>query len=156
MLYNVVEEGFWVHVLPEGVVALDLDAPTPEYEAGGELRDLFLSKARTLAALTTEEWDLGAWWIIATQSGFHVLFEKPTDAWAEVLLWGTKQWPWKECEGHFSKCLYWGCVTLRVSRKGDREWDLEFLGSPEGAPEHVLAHHRYIQKLKRGLECTGN
>lgn len=72
-----------------------------------------------------------------------------------ILKWATQQWLWDGtergmCKGHAGYCFRHGYVRLRVGRKLDREFDLEWkLGSLDGAPDFVREHALYISTLRR-------
>lgn len=147
----------WVNVLPKDVVSFDFDAPTPEYRRGEKMRDLFLSKVQNFATIAAGMWNLGRFWVIGTDSGFHVLFEKPHEDWPKVMRWATKQWLWDGeaqhgmCKGYAENCMAIEYCRLRVGRKGERRPDLEFLTPLDDAPDFVREHYLYIETL-RGLD----
>lgn len=145
----------FIHVFPEGVVAFDFDAPIPLYERGQELRGLFWSKVLNLAQIASEMYNLGKFWVVSTQSGFHVIFENLREDWPMILKWATQQWLWDGvergmCKGYAGYCFRHEYVRLRVGRKLDREFDLEWrLGSLDDAPDFVKEHATMIEVLRR-------
>lgn len=152
MVVKCLHETFWEYVFPDGVVAIDADGPTPEYYSGAPLRPLFLAKIRTFAALCAEKWGLGRYWIYATRSGYHIVFENLTPRWRVVLEWAGAQYLWNpgiyhyaECHGHMRSCLFAEAVFLRISPKEDRPWDIHLAWGDGDIPDHLIEHHRIIE-----------
>ena len=129
---------------PQGVVALDIDAPT-WYFTSGEGRRVMEGAVRELARRVSDKFGLGLFWLYHTWSGMHVLFENTVPDPIETMRWASEQQGWHECKGHLAHCISRG-VTLRVGKKDVYpEYDIRPAAcNPPVVGGHVEAHHRAV------------
>jgi hypothetical protein len=131
------------YVFPEGVVVLDIDAPTEYYHHGSEGRSILIERAEALCDELSEKYELGQYWLYHTKTGLHAIFERRVESWIEVLWEAEQREGFRECGGHASVCRSNGFATLRVSRKEGRGWDIypvEGYDVDTNVPLHVRGH----------------
>lgn len=134
---------------PDGVVALDIDAPGDSFDQE-PLRGIMVWKVRELAGGLSAKWSLGRFWLYHTGSpGMHIIFERPTANWREILDDARHRNGWRECNGHAEISQDDGYCALRVGHKESRpEWDIFPLedNPTEDLPSHVVEHDGYLAR----------
>lgn len=145
-------------VAPDGVIALDFDAPTKEY-GGGWLQELFRDRVEEQCKKLAKKYGLGRHWTYETGSpGLHVIFEHPieNDQFIEVFMDATDPdfsiSPFYACSGHACVCVNNTQSVLRVGHKPDRAWDIIPLSDGADAPPHVVEHDRLLALKLMPLE----
>lgn len=126
----------------DGIIALDIDAPTRYFWDGNPGREKMVQGVEELCQALSRKYDLGRFWIYHTLSGVHVIFERRTDI-SAVLEDATFRSGWHECGGHYDHCIPQGHCSLRVSRKQGRGWDIypvEGYDVDTNVPLHVRGH----------------
>lgn len=143
-------EKFAVQDFEEGIIALDIDAPT-DYFSDGPGEEIMIEGVRELAADVAESWGLGLFWLYRTGNGVHVIFQCKVACWSIVfaILEDTNHCDscWHECGGHALWCTVDSMVQLRVGRKPGRPWDIfPVAGNPgrEHMPAHVVEHEQLL------------
>jgi hypothetical protein len=134
------DAGLVLHVMPAGVVALDIDSLDSRFWLGGMARDRMRSAACNMGAMIADLYGLGRFWVLGTHSGAHVIFERPVLDPERILMMACDLQPWHECGGHSLYAGANGYITLRVNPKPGRGDDLEFWFWPEPEPDFVREH----------------